>query len=70
MAYQYVLQLPGEAKRRYEEKLTVAKLNMCPYQFPEGLWLDDPTLWPAVEYPDIYEYLVNTPGTDITYYRS
>ena len=65
MTYQYMEQLPGEAKERYREKLTVARLNMCPYQFPEGIWLDDPRLWPVVEYPDIYEYLLNTPGTGL-----
>ena len=62
MAYQYIEQLPSEARIRYGEKITVAKLNICPYQLPEGLWCDDPTLWPMVEYPDIYDYLINTPG--------
>ena len=66
MAYQYVDTLPGESKNRYEEKLRVARLDMCPYQLPEGIWIDNPRPWPSVEYPDIYDYLINTPGNDLT----
>ena len=35
---------------------------MCPYQIPADSWENDPTKWPALEYPDIYHYLVETPG--------
>ena len=65
MAYQYIEQLPSEARARYGEKMAVARLNMCPYQFPEGIWCDDPKLWPSVEYPDVYDYLINTPGKEL-----
>ena len=32
MAYQYIDQLPGEAKNRYEEKLRVVRLEIFQYE--------------------------------------
>lgn len=62
MAYQYSEQLNIVSKDRYKEKLAIANLEQCPYQLPEGIWSSDVKTWPNVEYPDIYDYLINTPG--------
>ena len=32
MAYQYIDQLPGEAKNPYEEKLPTVRLEICQYE--------------------------------------
>jgi len=26
------------------------------------LWQNDPTTWPTLEYPEVYTYLIDTPG--------
>ena len=26
------------------------------------MWADDPTQWPSLTYPDVYHYLIRTPG--------
>ena len=62
MAYQYSEQLNKVAKDRYKEKLAIANLEQCPFQLPEGIWSSDVKTWPNVEYLDIYDYLINTPG--------
>ena len=33
-----------------------------PYKVPQEKWIDDITLWPEVEFGEIYTYLVETPG--------
>lgn len=38
-------------------------LNLLdPYQFEKIVWIDDISLWPQVEFPSIYVYLIETPG--------
>ena len=32
------------------------------YEIEEHDWIDDVTLWPPVDFGDIYTYLVDTPG--------
>lgn len=54
--------LQGEAKDRYLKKLQDCDLTECPYLIPEDAWVNQPTSWPSLEYPDMYEYLINTPG--------
>ena len=54
--------LDGEAKIRYLRKLELCGLNVCPYQLPADAWKNEPTQWPNLEWPEIYDYLVNTPG--------
>lgn len=34
---------------------------MCPYDDDSG-WVNNVTLWPDVTYPDIYHYLIESPG--------
>ena len=54
--------LQGESKERYLKKLAVAKLERCPYTIPGDCWINDPTQWPSLEWPEVYEYLVESPG--------
>ena len=67
MSYEYFDELPGEAKSRYSKKLQAMKLSECPYRLPADVWVDNPTSWPEIEYPDVYVYLINTPGHYIFY---
>ena len=62
MAYNYLAGLSEGDKERYCQKLNVALISSCPYQLPEGSWSTDITKWPPVDYGDVYEYLINTPG--------
>ena len=45
-----------------QKKLTLVNLDLCPYLIPADSWKNDLTKWPALEYSDIYHYLVETPG--------
>ena len=62
MSYDYHYNLGNDAKVRYEQKLALVGLDQCPYKLPSDVWVEDPTKWPELEYPDLYNYLVNTPG--------
>ena len=48
--------LDAEAKVRYEKKLQLIGLATS------EAWIDDVTLWPPVEFPEIVLYLLQTPG--------
>ena len=62
----YYQELPQDAKKRYEEKLNLlgAMVNDPYATVPRGsdLWSTDSLMWPKVEYPDIYNYLISTPS--------
>ena len=68
----YFDSLKGSNKFRYEKRLQCVydfseKGNgplgvQDPYQLPAEAWIDDPSLWPEVEFPNIYVYLIDTPG--------
>ena len=59
----YSLQsLDVKAKQRYLRKLKVIEIDMCPYMIPADSWKNDPTSWPQLEWPEVYSYLVETPG--------
>ena len=62
MSYEYFDTLEDVARSRYMTKLQAVKLNECPYRLPADTWKDDPTKWPELDYPDVYDYLINTPG--------
>ena len=62
MAFNYQETLDMKSHERYVYKLKVSNLLECPYKLPEGTWSADVTKWPNIEYPDIYEYLLNSPG--------
>ncbi|XP_046557794.1 uncharacterized protein LOC124266993 [Haliotis rubra] len=60
----YVLKLSVEDRERYISKLTSGEGTRSlpdPYCLASG-WVDDPSLWPAITFTDIYFYLVDTPG--------
>ena len=67
-AMAYVNTLPVAEKRRYLLKLEVLynsndpDIAIDPYQLDDGKWKDDVTLWPPVEFGEIYAYLIDTPG--------
>ena len=64
----YIDSLPEPEKKRYCEKLEVLFESKDPealrdlYEIEESEWIDDLTVWPPVEFGDIYTYLVETPG--------
>ena len=62
MANNYTESLPADAKGRYLAKIGLVGLSECPYKLPHGAWKNDPTEWPAVEYPQVYNYLIESPG--------
>ena len=62
----YVTSLDPVARDRYNEKLKL--LDLSETEEPYELWktdkfVDDMTLWPAVEYGHIFCYFVDRPGT-------
>ena len=54
MAYNYIDCLTLEARERYLTKLRAVGLDKCPYKLPHDDWMDDPTQWPNVGFPDLY----------------
>ena len=62
MSFDYFSSLDQEAKLRYVRKLNAIKMTECPYRLPADAWKNDPTKWSDVEYPDIFDYLINEPG--------
>ena len=67
MANRYVNGLPRVEKERYEDKIrgfSKKKYEACldPYQKADNEWRDDISMWPPVEFGDIYGYLIDRPG--------
>jgi hypothetical protein len=62
MSLDYIDNLEGLSRGRYDEKLRAAGLPHCPYRLPADKWVNDPSKWPDVTFPDVYFYLVFTPG--------
>ena len=62
MSYKYFNTLNNESRTRYLKKLETVKPKECPYRLPADVWKDNPALWPELEYPEVYDYLINTPG--------
>ena len=59
----YVGQLDYEARKRYFSKLEIDGGKFPdPYSIQEDQWIDDAEKWPDLEYGDIYNYLIDTPG--------
>lgn len=58
----YYNQLEAGAKERYREKLDKINLTVSdPYTFGQGQEISEAIL-PDIEYPDIYNFLINTPS--------
>ena len=58
----YFSSLKVDSKPRYRQKLDLVGLKDCPYCLPADIWCDNPVQWPEIDYPDIYDYLINTFG--------
>ena len=67
-AMAYVSTLPKAEKERYLRKLSVLYTTdeperlKDPYEIDNEEWRDDVTMWPPVEFGEIYTFLVDTPG--------
>ena len=55
-------QLDARGKRRYDEKLEILGLCSDPYATTSEDWESDPDCWPNVEFPDILNYLIDSPS--------
>lgn len=42
--------------------MNICSLEVCPNQLSADAWVNDLTTWPNLEWPEIYNYLVNSPG--------
>ena len=61
---EYQVKLDYEAKRRYKQKLKFEDEELPdPYSLRSELdLLDNPKIWPDIEFGNIYTYLINTKG--------
>ena len=59
MYSKYYEELDTVAKKRYREKLDIAGLS-CDTYISADFQTGNSQLWPKVEYPDIFNYLINT----------
>ena len=50
------------SKECYLEKLKIIGMVECPYTIAAEFWENNPTQWPDLEYPKMYQYLIETPG--------
>ena len=66
MSYNYIDTLDPRSRERYELKLNVIGCEECPYRLPALSWSSDPLTWPTISYPDIFNYLVTSPGKQLT----
>ena len=62
MASYSIRSLDREAEKRYLNTLPLIDMDVCPYMIPEDCWKNDPTCWPLLEWPEVYNYLLDTPG--------
>lgn len=61
----YVKKLNPEAKQRFVIKLMYnygQNILSDPYTLKND-WKDDPSLWPEIDYIDIWAYLIKSPGS-------
>jgi len=57
---EYVSNLTGESKKRYECKVTSTGLKVDPYTISS--WTEDPSMIPDVKWSDMVLYMVSTPS--------
>ncbi len=62
MSYDYQETLTGEDVTRSKIKLSLVAMKECPFKIDGNCWQNDPYSWPNVTYPDIYHYLIESPG--------
>ena len=74
MFSKYFYELDETAKHRYRDKLDKVGLVDDPYATQGGIQSVDWRDWPQVEYPDVYNYLIQTPciytGESLRAYKS
>ena len=61
----YAKNLTREDRERYMQKLTCQKTGTKvpdPFTLDTKMWLNDPCLWPEVEFAQIFMYLIETPA--------
>ena len=61
----YAMGLDSVARERYERKLELFSGGFKvpdPFAMKESEWSLDMTKWPPVEYADLFNYFINTPG--------
>jgi hypothetical protein len=61
----YIKGLPIEARGRYYQKLAYDKETKTlpdPYGINNENWVNDPCLWPELEFGQVYTYLIETPS--------
>lgn len=46
----------------YESKLRAVGLHIDPYELPRNKWSGNIDTWQEIAYPDMYTYLISTPG--------
>ena len=56
MNVDYFSTLNVDSKPRYKQKLDIVGIKYCPYRLAADIWCDN-----VIEYPNIYDYLINTP---------
>ena len=59
---EFYKQLDNKGKERYKTKLRMAGTDEDPYLIPRSEWSTSKDLWPCVDFPDIYVYLINSPS--------
>lgn len=51
---------------RYDKKLAILHQSkspiLDPYEILDTKWIDDPKKWPSLEFPQVYTYLIDSPG--------
>ena len=62
MSFEYLEYLCYSDWVHYMSKLTPLSAETCLYKIPTGLWINDPTKWLGIEWPDVSYYLIETPG--------
>ncbi|MGH0182932.1 UNVERIFIED_CONTAM: hypothetical protein FKN15_011617 [Acipenser sinensis] len=58
--YNYLDSLSNVVKERCSDVIG-CNLKNCLYKLPDDAWVNDPTKWHEVQFPDIYIYLTETP---------
>ena len=58
--YGYSEGLTPTEQSRYIAKLKLLGVARCPFKEDEGIWSTNIKEWPQLQYPDVYDYLINT----------